>query len=213
MTEKIMETRTHMVENVRLLDYSDYERRLQYIEFRERIDRLDYMELRYNHNHDEKGRFCSGGGGGRMSSSEKKLYSNGGANPEKSVDKSEESDIIEEISKQSLLKKKVDSGELPITINAEKQARHVLIGDETSKPDGRSYLTIDITEAQNIINTYYAKGEVIYIPKSNKFKEFITADKIIGVDGRSNQETNQAFINYSKTGTHLVSTKKGRYEK
>ena len=27
------------------------------------------IELRYNHNHDEKGRFCSGGGGGRLSSS------------------------------------------------------------------------------------------------------------------------------------------------
>ena len=51
------------------------------------------IELRYNHNHDEKGRFCSGGGGGRFSS-EKKLYSNGGANPEKDVDNSEKSDII-----------------------------------------------------------------------------------------------------------------------
>ena len=51
------------------------------------------IELRYNHNHDQKGRFCSGGGGGRLSS-EKKLYSNGGANPEKAVDNSEKSDII-----------------------------------------------------------------------------------------------------------------------
>lgn len=51
------------------------------------------IELRYNHNHDEKGRFCSGVGGGRLSS-EKKLYSNGGANPEKAVDKSGKSDKI-----------------------------------------------------------------------------------------------------------------------
>lgn len=97
MTEKIIEIRTRMVEPVCVPDYSDYERRLQYIELQERIDRLDYnIELRYNHNHDEKGRFCSGGGGGRMSSSsEKRLYSNGGVNPEKNVDKSEKSDIIE----------------------------------------------------------------------------------------------------------------------
>ena len=69
------------------------------------------VELRYNHNHDEKGRFCSGRGGSRLSSSsEKKLYSNGGANPEKSVDKSEKSDKIssDEVSATgtNLLKKK-----------------------------------------------------------------------------------------------------------
>lgn len=90
MTEKIIEIRTRMAEPVCIPDYSDYERRLQYIELRERL-----LELRYNHNHDEKGRFCSGGGGGRMSSSsEKKLYSNGGANSEKSVDKSKKDDKI-----------------------------------------------------------------------------------------------------------------------
>ena len=93
MTEIIMEIRTFIDDDVKYINYSDYERRLQYIELQERIDRLFCMELRYNHNHDEKGRFCSGGGGGRFSS-EKKLYSNGGANPEKDVDNSEKSDII-----------------------------------------------------------------------------------------------------------------------
>lgn len=47
------------------------------------------MELRYNHNHDEKGRFCSGRGGGRFSSG-------------KSVDKSEKGDIIKENGKKSI---------------------------------------------------------------------------------------------------------------
>lgn len=42
------------------------------------------IELRYNHNHDEKGRFCSGRGGGRFSS----------GNSAKSLDNSEKSDII-----------------------------------------------------------------------------------------------------------------------
>ena len=84
MIEKIIEIRTMINDNIIYLDYSDYERRLQLIEMRGRL-----LELRYNHNHDEKGRFCSGGGGGRMSSSSsKKLYSNGGANPDKSVDNS-----------------------------------------------------------------------------------------------------------------------------
>lgn len=45
------------------------------------------MELRYNHNHDEKGRFCSGSGGGRMSSASAK-------NSAKTLDNSEKSDII-----------------------------------------------------------------------------------------------------------------------
>ncbi len=47
------------------------------------------IELRYNHNHDNKGRFCSGGGGGRMSSE-----SNG--NSAKTLDNSEKSGIIKE---------------------------------------------------------------------------------------------------------------------
>lgn len=66
-----------MAEPVCIPDYSDYERRLQYIELRERL-----LELRYNHNHDEKGRFCSGGG--RLSSSS--------GNSVKSIDNSTESD-------------------------------------------------------------------------------------------------------------------------
>lgn len=44
-----------------MIDYSDYERRIRLIEERGRE-----IELRYNHNHDEKGRFCSGVGGGRV---------------------------------------------------------------------------------------------------------------------------------------------------
>ncbi|MDE6677560.1 MAG: hypothetical protein K2K02_00830, partial [Ruminococcus sp.] len=81
MTEKIIEIRTFTDENIRYSDYSDYERRLQMIELRDRL-----LELRYNHNHDEKGRFCSGGGGGRMSSSSGKSS--------ETIDNSEKSDII-----------------------------------------------------------------------------------------------------------------------
>lgn len=58
--------------------------------------RADGVELRYNHNHDERGRFASGGGsGGGHIASMTKLYSNGGAKPKKSVDKSEKDAIIE----------------------------------------------------------------------------------------------------------------------
>lgn len=156
------------------------------------------MELRYNHNHDSKGRFASGGGGGSYAGKSRGK-----------LDKSEKSGIIE-TEQQKALKEKIASGELPLKINPEKQDRHILHDGEMSKPDGRSYLTIDLSAAQDVINKYYATGDVVHVPSSNKFKEFITTDKELGVDGRSNTKTKQAFINYSKTGTHLVPTKKGR---
>lgn len=146
-------------------------------------------EERYNHNHDpHTGRFTSGNG----------------------VDNGGESGIIKETENQKLLNDKIKSGELPLKINQDKQARHILQNGETSKPDGRSYLTIGLTDAQLVIDEYHATGDVVHVPSSNKFKELITTKKEIGVDGRSNRKTNQAFINYSKTGTHIVPTKKGR---
>ncbi len=159
--------------------------------------RAEDIELRYNHNHDSKGRFASGSGGGGSS---------------KPVDKSNKnlSETLTNAEKQRILKEKVDSGELPLKINPEKQARHILNIDEISKADGRSYLTVDLKGAQEIIDKYHATGDVVYVPSSKKFKEFISTNQIIGVDGRSNSKTKQAFINYSKTGTHLVPTKKGR---
>ena len=126
------------------------------------------------------------------------------------VDKVGESGIIKEKENQKLLKDKIKSGELPLKINQDKQARHILQNGETSKSDGRSYLTIGLTDAQLVIDEYHATGDVVHVPSSNKFKELITTKKEIGVDGRSNRKTNRAFINYSKTGTHIFPTKKGR---
>ena len=126
------------------------------------------------------------------------------------VDKVEESGIIKETENQKLLKDKIKSGELPLKINQDKQARHILQNGETSKPDGRSYLTIGLTDAKLVIDEYHATGDVVHVQSSNKFKELITTKKEIGVDGRSNRKTNRAFINYSKTGTRIVPTKKGR---
>lgn len=60
--------------------------------------RAEDIELRYNHNHDSKGRFASGSGGGGVANMTK-LYSNGSAKPKEGVDKSGESGIIRESSK------------------------------------------------------------------------------------------------------------------
>lgn len=65
--------------NERVLLY--YKNHLQYIELRARL-----LELRYNHNHDERGRFASGGGGGSPLSS---------GNSAKGVDKFDKSGIME----------------------------------------------------------------------------------------------------------------------
>ena len=149
-------------------------------------------EERYNHNHDpHTGRFTSG-------------------DSVNTVDNPGESGIIRETENQKLLKDKIQSGELPLKINPDKQARHILQNGETFKSDGRSYLTIGLSDAQLIIDEYHATGDVVHIPSSHKFKELITTNREIGVDGRTNQKTKQAFINYSKTGTHIVPTKKGR---
>ena len=75
MAERIIEIRSLCIEPEYVIDYSDYERRIRLIEERGRE-----LELRYNHNHDEKGRFCSGVGGGRA--------------PAKNVDNSGKSGII-----------------------------------------------------------------------------------------------------------------------
>ena len=56
--------------------------------------RAEGIELRYNHNHDSKGRFASGSGGGGIANMTK-LYSNGGAKPKEGVDKSEKDAIME----------------------------------------------------------------------------------------------------------------------
>lgn len=179
------------VEFVRSLirEANDKDEKIRALEVEARELRERAEELRFNPNHDPaNGRFTSGNG----------------------VDISGESGIIKETKGQKALREKIESGELPLKINPDKQSRHILQSGEISKPDGRSYLTIDLPSAQAVIDEYHATGDVVHIPSSHKFKELITTNKEIGVDGRSNQKTKQAFINYSKTGTHIVPTKKGR---
>lgn len=73
MEYRIIEHRSLCIEPEYIFDYSDYERRIRIIE-----EQGKEIELRYNHNHDEKGRFCSGSGGAAV----------------KKVDNSAESGII-----------------------------------------------------------------------------------------------------------------------
>ena len=46
---------------------------------------------------------------------------------------------LDNLEKRAILKSKIESGELSLNINSDKQARHFLNPGETSKPDGRSF--------------------------------------------------------------------------
>lgn len=193
MTEIIMEIRTFIDDNVKYIDYSDYERRLQYIEYQERIDRLDCMELRYNHNHDEKGRFCSGTGGGRLSS-------------EKTVDNSEKNSIIKETPEQKQLKQMIKDGQISLQINSNIQNRHYKGTSEykTFSADGieKSYFTVPQSELQQLLNEKAATGSV-RIDKAGVPREVIDFEKNVGYDSKIKQETSLVKVHYSKRKTHM----------
>lgn len=82
-------------------------------------ERASNMELRYNHNHDERGRFASGGGGGSSSGA--------GGKAKKSVDKSVKNGTIEKRPKS-----------LNIGYKEQKRLNHQIATDFPNlKPDGR----------------------------------------------------------------------------
>ena len=119
--------------------------------------------------------------------------------------------MLKQPKKADIIKEKVASGEISLTVNPEKQGRH----DRSSKlyQDGRSYMTISMNEIQDIVNRYAGTG---FIPTDKngewKRKETIVVPKEIGVvvDRKTNREipTNRLTIHYSKTGVHLVPSEK-----
>lgn len=123
----------------------------------------------------------------------------------KSVDKLYKSDII---------KIEIESGNVKLGINHEKQARHIKSEPEYKK--GKSYLTISEEEAQSIINSKCGTGIPVFDRKGNwKKKELIDCEKTIGIDVDVNSgietPTSKATIHYSKTGTHLVPRKEEKH--
>lgn len=86
-----------------------------------------------------------------------------------------------------------------------KQEKH--IKGSNNYIEGRSYLTITLDEAQDLVNEYAGTGW-LYRTADNRFanKELIEVDKLIGVCVTEEQEipTNKFKIHYSKKGTHIV---------
>ncbi|SHJ88425.1 phage putative head morphogenesis protein, SPP1 gp7 family [Caminicella sporogenes DSM 14501] len=99
------------------------------------------------------------------------------------------------------------------TIHEGKQGKHII--GHNNFIDGRSYLTISIEKAQELVNKYAGTGKLQFNKKGewNK-KELIIIDREIGVNVNNNTgektPTNKFIIHYSKSGTHIVPTLKER---
>lgn len=97
----------------------------------------------------------------------------------------------------------IESGEVSMTINREKQKRHTL-KDHTP---GRSYLNGDCDYAQKLVNRYHGTGTPIVKNGDWTRKERVTASEVVGIyvnpESLAESETKAAIIVYSKTGTHI----------
>lgn len=171
-------------------------------------ERADDLELR-EYIQLKNGRMNGSTGGGARGS--KKLYSNGGAKPKKSVDKSEKDDIIDFESNKNELEKAIADGKLSTKLDKKAQSAHKMGSEEYNKRIEKgglpSYTELSNMEVQKIINTHSLAGEV-HKGKDGQFREVISLKENIGMfgDRRSGKyiPTHRATIHYSKKGTHLV---------
>ncbi|MCD7787915.1 MAG: polymorphic toxin type 50 domain-containing protein, partial [Firmicutes bacterium] len=105
---------------------------------------------------------------------------------------------------ESEVREAITSQQLPIELNPEKQARH-MVG---TAPESSSVITISSEELQEVINSKAGTGKLM-TTKSKKWsdQEVIDAGRIIGytvnLDGVK-ISTSRIKIHYSKTGTHAV---------
>ncbi|MEG1004348.1 MAG: phage minor capsid protein [Clostridium sp.] len=95
----------------------------------------------------------------------------------------------------------------PLKIESGKQGKHVL--GHNNYIEGRSYLTISLEEAQELVNKYAGTGEIKFTLKGEwDKKETINTNKEIGVNvsmlDSLETKTNSFKIHYSKKGTHIV---------
>lgn len=103
------------------------------------------------------------------------------------------------------IRQAIRSGEYPLGINPEKQARHMA---DTAKP-GRSVITVSMEELQAIINANAGSGKINFTKDFTKWKntEIIDAGKEIGYTVNRNGDimiAKSIKIHYSKSGTHGV---------
>lgn len=108
--------------------------------------------------------------------------------------------------RRSFLSDKIESNELPLKLREQKQNTH-----RKGTPqyvEGNSYVTIDNSEIQEIINKRHNTGKVFILNQGKHIREVISCDKTIGVnvdlEKGIEEDTSNATIHYSKKGTHMV---------
>lgn len=106
--------------------------------------------------------------------------------------------------KEAPIREAIRRGGYPLTVNPEKQARHMM---GTALP-GRSVITVSIKELQEIVTAQAGHGKIRF-DKNGVWDgmEKIDVGKIIGYTVNREGviiETTRAKIHYSKTGVHVV---------
>lgn len=119
---------------------------------------------------------------------------------------SEAWDVLKLAQRDAQLQADIRAGKYNLTINLEKQARHIMGAD--GYIPGRSYLTIDEDELQEFVKQYAGTG-TIQRTRDGRWKniEIVSLPVRIGCVVKDNGaviETRQAKIHYSTTGTHVV---------
>lgn len=112
--------------------------------------------------------------------------------------------------KTNTVKDAIASGKVSVTVNTDKQNRH--IKGSSGYIEGRSYMKGTVEDAQKLITELSGTGEPVYKPNGEwNNKEKVVADKVIGVNIDPNTmketDTSKATIHYSKTGSHIIPRK------
>ena len=110
---------------------------------------------------------------------------------------------------------RIQSGELPLTLNVGNQNKH--IRDSKGYIQGRSYIYGDLETAQALVDKHAGSGELYFNRNGNWInKEFITLDENMGVDidpeTGNETHTNRFSIHYGKRGTHIVPAERRKEE-
>ena len=99
----------------------------------------------------------------------------------------------------------IRNGVYPLTINAEKQSRHM---PGENYVQGRSVITITLEELQELVNQFAGTGKIL-LNKRGEWKKQETVDFKCEIGYTINKEgaitkTSKAKLHYSKTGLHVV---------
>ena len=107
------------------------------------------------------------------------------------------------------LQKKICSESYSKQIEEGKQGKHIL--GHNNYIEGRSYLTVDIKEVQNLVNKYAGTGKIQRDAQGRwNHKEIVNMQRNVGVykDLKGNElPTGVVTIHYSQKGVHIVPAK------